>query len=291
MEENRERIAMKVSRHTIAGNVLLAMFKLFAAVAGHSAAMLSDAVHSLSDVFSTFVVMIGMKIAGKNADREHPYGHERFECVAALILSVMLFLTGLGIGYGGIRSIAEGGYRRETVPGVLALAAAVLSIVVKEAMFWYTRVAAKKINSGALMADAWHHRSDALSSIGSFIGISGARLGYPALDPAACLVICVFICRSAWDIFTDAINKMTDKACDGKTEEEIRALILAQEKVYGIDLLQTRLFGDKIYVDVEISANGEQTLYESHNIAQAVHDAIESRFENVKHCMVHVNPK
>lgn len=290
MEKNNEKIAIKVSRNTIAGNVLLSAFKLAAGIAGHSAAMLSDAVHSLSDVFSTVIVMVGVKLAGKKADKEHPYGHERFECVAALILAAILLATGLGIGYSGIKTIIAGRYEALPVPGLLALIAAVVSIVMKEAMYWYTRTAAKQINSGALMADAWHHRSDALSSVGSLVGIAGARMGFPILDAIACLVICLFIGKAAFDIFMDAIGKMTDKACDDEFVKQIRSLILAQENVHQIDMLKTRLFGNKIYVDLEISADGRLPLTDSHNIAHAVHDAIEGRFDNVKHCMVHVNP-
>jgi cation diffusion facilitator family transporter len=285
-----EHLAIRVSRNTICGNVLLSVFKLLAGIIGNSAAMVSDAVHSLSDVFCTFIVIIGVKIAQKQADSDHPYGHERFECVAALILAVILCGVGVGIGYGGVRSALEGGQRTQ-VPGILALVAAILSIVVKEAMYWYARAAAKKINSGALMAEAWHHRSDAFSSIGSFVGILGARIGFPVLDPIACVVICFFIVKVAYDIFSDSINKMIDKTCDEETEEKIRAVILAQENVRGVDLLQTRLFGEKIYVDVEISVDGNLSVNTSHDIAHMVHDAIEKKFENIKHCMVHVNPR
>jgi len=157
-------------------------------------------------------------------------------------------------------------------------------------MYWYTRSAAKKVDSGALMADAWHHRSDAFSSVGSFIGILGARLGFPFLDPVACIVICLFIIKAAFSIFMDAIGKMTDKSCNDEIVKEIREVILAQKDVIRIDRLRTRLFGDKIYVDLEISIDGEAKLYEAHDIAQQVHDAIEKRFSNVKHCMVHMNP-
>ena len=291
MEQNKECIAMKVSRNTIIWNILLSVLKLSAGVFGRSAAMISDAVHTISDVLSTVIVMIGIKVSGKQADKEHPYGHERFECVAALILAVILCATGAGIGYGGLRSIFAGHYEDMSIPGVFALAAAIASIVIKEAMYWYTRAAAKKVSSGALMADAWHHRSDALSSIGSFIGILGARLGFPVLDAVACLVICIFIVKAAWDIFADSIDKMMDRACDDSAVEEIHALILKQEKVSGVDLLRTRLFGDKIYVDVEIRADGNMPLCEGHDIAHAVHDAVEEQFVNVKHCMVHVNPE
>lgn len=290
MNKTNERIAMRVSWRTILVNAALSAFKLTAGILGRSSAMVSDSVHSLSDVMSTAIVMIGIRLANKRADREHPYGHERFESVAAIILSVMLCATGFGIGYGGLQTILAGDYASIAPPGILALIAAIVSIVVKEAMYWYTRAAAKKIKSGAMMADAWHHRSDALSSVGSFAGILGARIGFPVLDPAACLLICVFIVKASVDIFRDAVGKMTDRACDDETEEKIRAVILAQEKVLGIDQLKTRRFGDKSYVDVEIGADGESPLSAAHEIAQSVHDAIEREFPDVKHCMVHVNP-
>ena len=290
MVKTNEQIAVRVAWNTIIGNMLLSAFKLFAGVFAHSGAMLSDAVHTLSDVLSTVIVLIGVKLANQKSDKEHPYGHERMECVAAIVLAAILFATGIGIGYTGVQKIIAGNYGELAVPGVLALVAAVVSIVVKEAMYWYTRAAANKINSGALMADAWHHRSDALSSIGSFAGIFGARLGFPILDPVACVVICLFIIKAAVSIFMDSIGKMTDKACDDVVIEEIRAAILAQEDVVGIDQIKTRLFGDKIYVDVEICADGDATLHEAHDIAQQVHDVIETRIPKVKHCMVHLNP-
>lgn len=290
MVNTNEKIAMKVSVNTIIGNVILSAFKLFAGIYAHSAAMISDSVHSLSDVLSTFIVIIGVKLANKDSDKDHPYGHERFECVAAIILAVILLATGFGIGWAGIQKIIAGNYSDLAVPGALALIAAIASVVVKEAMYWYTRAAAKKIDSSALMADAWHHRSDAFSSIGSFAGILGARLAFPILDPVACVIICVFIVKAAVDIFMDAIGKMTDKACDDEVVGKIRGVILSQESVLGIDQLKTRLFGDKIYVDVEIRADGNSPLSVTHGIAERVHDAIEVEFPKVKHCMVHVNP-
>ncbi len=290
MENQFEKTAMKVSFVSIAANVLLSVFKLFVGVFAHSGAMISDAVHSASDVFSTFVVIIGIKIAGKDSDKEHPYGHERMECVAAIVLATILCITGLGIGYTAIETILSGKYEQLVVPGALALIAAFLSIVVKEAMFWYTRINAKKIDSGALMADAWHHRSDALSSVGALIGIAAARMGYPVMDAAASLVICIFIVKAAYDIFKDAVDKMVDKACDEATENELRDCTLSQRGVMGIDLLRTRVFGNKIYVDLEIRADGSRTLNETHEIAEQIHDRIEERFPKVKHIMVHVNP-
>jgi len=168
--------------------------------------------------------------------------------------------------------------------------AAVLSIVVKEVIYWYTYFAAKKINSSALMASAWHSRSDALSSIGSFAGILGARMGFPVLDPVASLFICAFILKAAFDIFKDAIKKMMDTACDDDFVGEVRTIVLGHEKVTRIDHLHTRLFGDKAYVDLEICADGHSTLFEAHAIAKSIHNAIEARFPQVKHCLVHVSP-
>ena len=289
MNENMEKTAMKVSIISIIANVVLAAFKLVAGVFAHSGAMISDAIHSASDVFSTFVVMIGIKIASKEPDEEHPYGHERMECVAAIILATILCITGLGIGKNALSNIT-GNSGEMAVPGVLALIAAIVSIIVKEAMFWYTRHYAKKIDSGALMADAWHHRSDALSSIGAFIGIIFERMGYVMMDSIACLVICVFIVKAAYDIFKDAIDKMVDKSCSLEVEAEIRTIVMSVDGVKGIDSLSTRLFGNKMYVDIEIRADGEKTFNETHEIAEAVHDSIEAQFEKVKHIIVHVNP-
>ena len=286
--KQHEKVAVGVSTVTIVINLTLAGFKFLAGFLAHSGAMISDAVHSASDVLATLIVILGVKLAGRDADRSHPYGHERLECVAALILAVILGATGLGIGWSGIRKITGSG--ELAVPGLLALIAAVVSIVVKEAMFWYTWLAAKRINSSALKAEAWHHRSDALSSVGSFAGILGARLGFPALDPVASVVICLFILKAAWDILRDALSKMTDHACSPELAEEMRQSILSQPGVLGLDALNTRLFGDRVYVDVEIQADGELPLKVARATAQAVHDALEKQFPQVKHCMVHVNP-
>lgn len=289
-ELDYEKTAMRISLVSIVSNVILSLLKVLAGVVAHSGAMISDAIHSASDVFSTIVVVIGVKISGKESDKEHPYGHERMECVAAIILATILVITGLGIGWSAVTKIAGGHYDRLEVPGMLALAAAILSIVVKEAMFWYTRAGAKRIDSGALMADAWHHRSDSLSSVGALIGIGGARLGFPILDPVASVVICFFIEKAALDIFMDAVNKMVDKACDEETEAKMQECVMAQEGVLGVDLLRTRTFGNKVYVDIEISADGDKTLREAHTIAENVHDSVEIEFPKVKHIMVHVNP-
>lgn len=286
-----EKIAMRVSRNSIFVNVFLAGAKLVAGVIGHSSAMVSDAVHSASDVFSTVVVMIGVKIANRESDENHPYGHERLESVASLLLAVLLAATGIGIGYQGIRTIISGTEGNHIViPTVLPLAAAVLSVLVKEGMYWYTIHASVAVNSGALKADAWHHRSDALSSIGSFIGILGAKIGYPILDPIASVVICAFILKAAFDISRDAVGKMTDEACDDKMVVAVKGVVMRQQGVINLDDIKTRMFGNKAYVDIEISVDGDMNLREAHRIAERVHEQVEKNFPSVKHCMVHVNP-
>ena len=286
MEETR--IIKKLSRVGIWGNVLLAGFKLAAGIMGNSSAMVSDAVHSLSDVFATFVAYLGVRLSMKPEDENHPYGHERLECVASLILGLILAGTGIGIGYTGIQKIMS--HEKLVIPTMLPLVAAVISIVVKEAMFWYTMIYAKKLNSSAFKADAWHHRSDALSSIGSFIGIGLAMIGFPIMDPIASLVICLFILKVAYDISRDALDKMLDTSCDKDFEENLRTFIEDQPGVEHIDLLHTRQFGNKIYIDLEIAAQRDISLVEAHEIAESVHNSVENKYPNVKHIMIHVNP-
>ena len=287
---SNSKLAMKVSRRTIYGNLLLTAFKLAAGILAHSSAMISDAVHSGSDVFSTLIVMIGMRISGRKPDGAHRYGHERLESIAAILLAVVLAITGVGIGYSGLRQIISISYTNLAVPGIMALIAAVVCIVVKEGMFWYTKQAADQIHSAALMADAWHHRSDALSSIGSLVGILGARLSFPVLDPLASLVICLFILKAAYDIFMSAVRQLVDQSADPEVELAMSHIIEQQEGVLHLDVLRTRQFGNRLYIDVEIAADGNQPLFAAHQIADEVHDQIEACFPPVKHCMVHVNP-
>lgn len=290
-EKSVNHIIWMSSMVGIVGNILLSAFKLTAGIVGKSSAMISDAIHSLSDVFATLIALIGVKMAKRGADKGHPYGHERLECVASLLLSIILFATGVGIGYTGLKVIFFSGKSAPVVPGRIALIAAIVSIITKEIMFWYTRWCAKRICSSAFMADAWHHRSDALSSVGALIGIAGARLGYPILDPIASLVICGFILKVAVGICKDALSKMTDHACSDEFEDSLRECILEQGGVLGIDLLQTRQFGEKVYVDAEIRVDGSKPLTDAHEIAEAVHEQIEHTFPTVKHVMVHLNPQ
>ena len=288
--QERTQIAMRVSRRSIAANVFLFAIKLAAGIVARSGAMVSDAIHSASDIVSTIIVIIGVKVSEKDSDREHPYGHERMECVAAIILAALLMGTGLLVGWGGILEIISSHRESMQVPGREALFAALLSIAVKEGMFWYTRHYARMLESEALMADAWHHRSDALSSVGAFVGIGFARLGYPVLDPLSSVVICVFIAKAAIEIFLDAVDKMVDHSCDEETERAIRDCVMRHEGVERIDLLRTREFGSRIYIELEISVQGQLPLVKAHAISEQVHNDVEQAFSKVKHIMIHVNP-
>lgn len=288
MEENR--IIRQISFVTMTGNIALCVLKMIAGIAGRSGAMVSDAVHSLSDVVITLVAFFGVKMSRRGADKAHPYGHERMECIASLILGTVLLATGLGIGKNGLRIIFAGNYETLTVPGAVALAAAVVSIAVKEAMYWYTRHYAVVLGSAAFMADAWHHRTDVFASVGSLIGIGGAMLGFPVLDSAAGVVICFFILKVAFAVLSDAVKKMLDTSCGEEFESKLSRYVLGQNGVIGIDMLRTRMFGNKVYVDLEISVDARKSFREAHAIAENVHDNVEKDFPNTKHIMIHVNP-
>lgn len=289
-EINETVIIRKLSLVSVIGNTILSGFKLFAGLVGNSGAMISDAIHSISDVLTTLIAWIGVKVSKMDADDSHPYGHERLECIASLILGFVLMATGIGIGKIGLGNIFSRNYETLAIPSSIALVAAIISIVGKEAMYWYTRYYAKLINSAAFLADAWHHRSDALSSIGSLMGIAGAMLGFPILDSVASVVICLFIMKVAYDIMKDACVKMLDTSCGDGYEKKLLEHITAHDDVVGVDMLHSRMFGNKIYVDLEISVDGNKSLWEAHEVAERVHNDVEQRFSDVKHIMIHVNP-
>ncbi len=299
MENNREintqqhnegfqAAATRVSVIGMVTNIILTLLKLAAGIIARSGAMISDAVHSASDIFSGLIVLIGVRISSRAPDEGHPYGHERYECVAALLLSGVLAVVGGTIGVNAVKDIINGTVQE--APGVLALVAAVVSIAAKETLFWYTRGYAKRYRSTALHAEAWHQRSDALSSIGALIGIAGARMGVPVMEPIASFIIALFILRVAVRIFLDAVDQMVDHSASEETEAAFRATALEQPGVQGVELLRTRMFGNRVYVDLEIAADPALTLAEAHEIAERVHDAIEQTYPDVKHIMVHVNP-
>lgn len=293
MEQNYVRQANRVSVVSLIVNAILFAFKLVAGLLAASSAMVSDSVHSLSDCFSTIVVVIGIRLAGKKADREHPYGHERLECIAALILSAMLFATSFVIGYNAVKSVvavASGAESEKSAYLPLALAAAILSIAVKFILYLYTQAKAKKLNSSALHGDALHHLSDSLSSIGSVVGVLGSLFGIAVLDPAASFIICVMIFKAALDICFMAVDQLVDKAADAATEEKIRNILSTSGGVKRIDVLRTRRYGNRIFVEIEIAVDARLKLITAHRIAEKAHLLIEEEIPEVKHCTIHVNP-
>lgn len=286
-----EAIAIrKMSFVSLAGNTVLSAFKFFAGVTGNSGAMISDSIHSFSDVITTVIAWIGVKASKKEADSVHPYGHERVECIASLLLGIILLATGLGVGKVGVEHIVSGSYDTLAVPSMIALVAAAVSIVSKEAMYWYTRYYAKLIHSSAFLADAWHHRSDAFSSIGSLIGIGGAMLGFPVMDSVASVVICLFIVKASYDILKDGVVKLLDTSCGETYDRKMEEYIAGQDGVVCVDSLRSRMFGNKVYIDLEIQVDGEKSLRDAHKVAQHIHDEVERAFPDVKHIMIHLNP-
>ncbi|MGE4452912.1 MAG: cation diffusion facilitator family transporter [Sphaerochaeta sp.] len=286
----KKNLALRVSYLNIFGNIVLAISKTTIGIVAHSVALVNDGINNAGDVASSIIAMIGISAGSKESDEDHQYGHERLECVAAILLSGVIMVVGFGLLVDGITTIVTGSYHALPVPGVITVIAAIASIVIKQIMFLYTRWAGKKTDSSALMASAWDSQSDVLATTGGLIGIIASRMGYPIADSIAAILISLFIIRVGIEIFRDGMYKMVDHACPEKVVQEIRSLILDQEGVKGLDLLRTRKFGSKAYVDVEISAEGSQSLVDAHCIAERVHHAIETSFPQVKHCMVHVNP-
>ena len=285
------RVAMRVTNVCILCNVFLCLIKMAGGFFAGSDALISDGINSAFDVVSGVIVIAGTRIAGKNPDKEHPYGHERFESVAAVVLAVILFVTGVFVGHTAIEDLVSESYKTEEIPGKLSILAALMSMAIKEIMFWYTRSAAEKINSVSLKAAAWDHRADVLSTAGAMLGIMLSRYGFLAGDLIASLIVCIFIIRTSYKVFKEAIGQMTDKSCDDEFLQNLRKCILSVDGVLGIDLLQVRAFGNKYYVDLEIKEDGAISLSDAHKVAEQVHDAIEKQYPVVKHIMIHVNPE
>ena len=276
-----------LSLWTLGLNFLLGSLKLAAGLWGRSSAMVADAVHSYSDCASTVAVIAGLKMASKSADDDHPYGHEKYELIFANILSILLGLTAVKIGYDALMVIAHGSYQ---APGLAPLLAAVFSVAVKEVMYRLTLRKAKKIGSVAMEADAWHHRSDALSSVGAFVGILGARLGLPVLDPVTGLLVSILVLKVAIDLYRKSVSGLVDSSTDAETVARIRQLLADIDGIEEVNSLKTRVFGASAYADVTIKVDGALTVEEGHDIATLAHNKIEANLPKIKHIMVHIEP-
>lgn len=285
--QERVQVAIQVSKVSICLNVCLAFIKITLGFVSSSPALVADGWHSVSDLVTTGMAMVGVAIAERKEDDNHQYGHEKFEPVVGKLMALFLFITGLVIIYRSGVYLQSG---QTSIPGRLALLGAGLSIFSKEGLYRYTLKQAERIQSTVLKADAWHHRTDALSSVGAFLGILGAINGIPIMEPLATIGIGVLIIKVAVDIYLQSIKELTDVAADAQTIENIRSVILETEGVLSIDDLKTRIHVSKLYVDVEIGVYAELPLRQAHIVAEMVHHRIEKLIPSVKHCMVHVNP-
>lgn len=290
MKNKRLNTIFVISLISIILNLVLSLGKAVIGVKLLSGAIISDAVHSASDVFSTIIIIIGTFVANKKEDKNHPYGHERFEEIASILLGCLLFFTGFEILKEAIITLRNGNYNLNIENINIGLILCVISIILKFLMYLFTYIYSKKINSSALKADAYHHLSDSLSSIGALIGLIGVMNNYYFADSIAACVISLFIFKTAFDIIKESTNKLTDMACDECDEEKIKEEILKFKDVT-IDDIKTRKFSNKIYIDIEIALDGNLSLYKAHEIAEDIHNNLEKLFPEIKHCMIHVNPK
>ena len=291
---NRTKEIFKVTIIGSIVNVLLLVLKFVAGVLGHSSAMIADAVHSLSDFLTDIVVLVFVKISGKPKDKSHEYGHGKFETLALTIIGLALVVVAVGIISNGVTKIDDFFEGQELeAPGMLALWAAVASIVLKEAVYRYSIIKARKLDSQALEANAWHHRSDALSSIGTLIGIGGAILlgqKWVILDPIASVIVGVFIGKVAFDLLKNGVGDLTDKALPESVEQEILKMVSEVEDVDNPHNLKTRRVGNHYAIELHIKMNGNITLTEAHDKATEIENLLRSKYGPETHVGVHVEP-
>lgn len=286
--ETRYEESDKVTIQSILWNIFLTIIKIFAGIFGKSSAMISDGLHSASDIISSVGVLIGNKIAKTPNDKEHNYGHEKAETLVSFLLSILLIIVSLKIGWGALQSLFN--LDSVQVPTALPLIVSIISIGIKEYQYRITIRIANKINSPSLKADAWHHRSDALSSIAAFIGIGGAMLGFKALDPIASIVVALFVAKVGFDILKDSTNELMDYSIDDEQEEQIRKIAEKTEGVINLGELRTRKHGAMAYVDLTICVNKDLTVLEGHEIAHKIEKYIINEMKFVKGITVHVEP-
>lgn len=286
--ENRYEEATKVTIISIIWNVVLTIIKVLAGLLGKSNAMVADGLHSASDIISSIGVLIGNKIAKTPNDKEHNYGHEKAETLVSFLLSMLLIFVSIKISLGGINSL----FHLDTVqiPTILPLIVSVISIGIKEYQYRITIKVAKKINSPSLKADAWHHRSDALSSVAAFIGVGGSLLGFKALDPIATVIVGLFVAKVGFNILKDASNELMDYSIDEDEEKKILNIAKNTKGVLNIGDLKTRKHGSMAYVDLTICVNKDLTVIEGHEIAHNLEVSILENIKIVKGITVHVEP-
>jgi len=294
--ENDKRIK-QIKNVTLQGsfiNFILTVGKVIAGIVGNSTAMIADGIHSLSDFITDVIVILFIKVSGKEKDKGHHYGHGKFETFATMLISFALIIVGLGILITGTNKIIVS-LKGELIeqPGFIALYAALISIVFKEGLFWYTKIEGKKLNSQAMIANAWHHRSDAFSSIGTALGISGAILlgeHWRILDPIASVIVSFFILKVAWDIAKPSIDELLDSSLPEPIEKEIEVIIAGTKGVKNFHNLRTRKIGEIISIEVHVKVDKNMSVEISHQIATEIEITLRKRFGERIHVIVHIEP-
>lgn len=284
---DRHKTAARISWITLMGNIILTVLKALISVLTGSLVVLSDAAHSASDAFSTILVLLGLRIANQPPDEKHPYGHSRAETIVAKIIALMLVLIGLNFGFTAIKAIWQGNYH---VPGASALWISLISIVSKEIMYQYTYRVGKRIDSPALMADAWHHRSDAISSVAALIGVFFARLGYPIFDPLMTIVVAAILIKVGWDMVFTIIDELMDAQVEPEIIEHLEQAILKVESVHSVRNLKVHKYGAEHHVDCTITVSPKLDVSGGHYLSHEVEDRIKEKLSTVTHVDIHVEP-
>jgi cation diffusion facilitator family transporter len=292
MKAQEEKIIKKNTILTIFANAFLAVIKLVGGILGNSSVLITDAINSISDIATNLVVFISAKFSKKEKDESHPYGHDKFDSMISIFLGFALIVTVFEVGKNAFEKLYNVIFNDLVieVPAYYTIGIVFVTLVIKELLYRKTKVDAKKANSQALMAQAWDHRSDTLTSIGALVGILGVIFGWSFLDPIASLFIVFFILRLGIRIVKTGVSQVVDEAADDEQVKRIREIVARNKQVISIDEIKTRMFGVKYYVDLEISLDKNFSLYEAHRIAEAIHDEIEGELSDVIHCMIHVNP-
>ncbi|SFH58019.1 cation diffusion facilitator family transporter [Tindallia magadiensis] len=286
-DEIRFQKAKRVSLVSILGNLTLTIAKLVAGFFAGSTALVADAFHSSSDLIGTIILLKGMQIAHQPADENHPFGHHRAETITSEILAFILMITAAGIGYKGFQILTS---NHIAIPGAVAVYIAIFSILSKELMYRYSAKVGKEINSDAIIADAWHHRSDAFSSIAALVGILGARMGMPFMDPIAAFFVAILIFRAGLQIYKKAVSSLMDTAPSNETLNALSDIIISVEGVKQVDDLRVRYYGSKMIIDLKISVLPELTVEDGHNVAGRAKARIMERDERIQDVLIHVNP-
>ena len=285
---NRYDESNKITVISILLNIGLTILKILAGIVGNSTAIIADGLHSASDIITSIGILIGNKISRKPRDDEHQYGHEKAESLVSFILAAVLIGIALKIGYDGFKDLIN--INNILVPNALPLVVALISIVVKEYQYQITIRVAKKINSSSLKADAWHHRSDAFSSIAAFIGIGGAMLGFKILDPIASIIVAIVVIKVGIEILKSACDELMDSSISKEDIREIKSLIDNNKKIYGIKDFKSRKYGSIAYIDMSIFIDKSKTLEEAHDIADNLEHSIISNLNYIKEINIHTEP-